>query len=160
MQRRKFIQHTGMVAFGVGVFGTISWDNEKYIGDTATTTDMLGPFYRPNAPLRVNINPAGYTGPLFHLSGTVCKADGKTVKLWVYGLQKKRLPKPNHYYKTLLFPSKKLPGCSVSARLPTLAIILKKIRATPPLITGVNTPKAVVSVRQQTLSMASCKTIL
>jgi protocatechuate 3,4-dioxygenase beta subunit len=68
-----------MVAFGVGVFGTISWDNEKYIGDTATTTDMLGPFYRPNAPLRVNINPAGYTGPLFHLSGTVYKADSKTV---------------------------------------------------------------------------------
>lgn len=79
MQRRKFIQHTGMVAFGVGVFGKISWDHEKYIGDTATTTDMLGPFYRPNAPLRVNINPAGYTGPLFHLSGTVYKADGKTV---------------------------------------------------------------------------------
>jgi len=88
MQRRKFIQHTGMVAFGVGVFGSISWDNEKYIGDTATTTDILGPFYRPNAPIRTNINPPGYSGPLFHLSGTVYKEDGKTpfsnslVEIW------------------------------------------------------------------------------
>jgi protocatechuate 3,4-dioxygenase beta subunit len=78
MQRRKFIQQTGMVAFGVGVFGNIRWDNDKYIGDTATTTDILGPFYRPNAPMRVNINPPGYTGSLFHLSGTVYKEDGKT----------------------------------------------------------------------------------
>lgn len=88
MQRRRFIQHTGMVAFGVGVFGKISWDSEKYIGDTATTTDILGPFYRPNAPLRVNINPSVYTGPLFHLSGTIYKADGNTtfpdclVEIW------------------------------------------------------------------------------
>lgn len=79
MQRRKFIQHTGMVAFGVGVFGKISWDNERYIGDSITTTDILGPFYRPNAPLRVNINPVSYKGPRFHLSGTIYKADGETV---------------------------------------------------------------------------------
>ena len=88
MQRRKFIQHTGMFAVGVGVFGSISWDKEKFVGDTATTTDILGPFYRPNAPLRVNINPPGYSGSLFHLSGTVFKQDGKTpftnclVEIW------------------------------------------------------------------------------
>ena len=88
MQRRRFIQHTGMVAFGVGVFGKVSWDNEKFVGDTPTTTDILGPFYRPNAPIRININPADYKGPLFHLSGTIYKADGKTafpdcmVEIW------------------------------------------------------------------------------
>jgi protocatechuate 3,4-dioxygenase beta subunit len=88
MERRKFIQHTGMVAFGVGVFGNIRWDNDKYIGDNITTTDILGPFYRPNAPIRVNINPAGYTGSLFHLSGSVYKEDSKTpfsnclVEIW------------------------------------------------------------------------------
>ena len=77
-----------MVAVGVGVFGSISWDNEKFVGDTATTTDILGPFYRPNAPLRVSINPPGYSGSLFHLSGTVFKEDGKTpfpnclVEIW------------------------------------------------------------------------------
>jgi|SRR5688572_12003156 len=88
MQRRRFIHQTGLVAFGVGVFGKISWDNEKYVGDTATTTDILGPFYRPNAPIRTNINPPEYTGSLFHLSGTVYKEDGKTpftnalVEIW------------------------------------------------------------------------------
>jgi len=88
MQRRKFIQSSGMIAVGVGVFGSISWDKEKFVGDTATTTDILGPFYRPNAPLRVSINPPGYSGPQFHLSGTVLKEDGKTpfadclVEIW------------------------------------------------------------------------------
>ena len=88
MQRRTFIQHTGLVAVGVGVFGNISWDNEKFIGDSPTTTDILGPFYRPNAPARTNINPPGYSGSLFHLSGTVHREDGKTpfanslVEIW------------------------------------------------------------------------------
>ncbi|MEP7371929.1 MAG: hypothetical protein ABI675_00985 [Chitinophagaceae bacterium] len=88
MQRRKFIQNTGMFAVGVGVFGSISWDTEKFVGDTATTTDILGPFYRPNAPIRISINPPGYTGKLFHLSGTIFKEDGKTpfpnamVEIW------------------------------------------------------------------------------
>jgi catechol 1,2-dioxygenase len=88
MQRRKFIRSTGMFAVGIGAFGSISWDNEKFVGDNITTTDILGPFYRPNAPLRVNINPTGYSGPLFHLSGTVFKEDGKTpfpnclVEIW------------------------------------------------------------------------------
>ena len=88
MQRRKFIQNSGMIAVGVGVFGSISWDTEKFVGDTVTTTDILGPFYRPNAPVRTSINPPGYAGKLFHLSGTVFKENGKTpfpnamVEIW------------------------------------------------------------------------------
>jgi protocatechuate 3,4-dioxygenase beta subunit len=88
MQRRKFIKETGMVAIGIGVFGNVSWSKERFIGDTPTTTDVLGPFYRPGAPTRSNINPQGYTGQLFHVSGTVSKEDGKTpfknalVEIW------------------------------------------------------------------------------
>lgn len=78
MQRRKFIKETGMIAIGVGVFGNVTWSKDKFIGDTPTTTDVLGPFYRPGAPVRSNINPQGYTGQIFHISGTVFKADGKT----------------------------------------------------------------------------------
>src|SRR5687767_15309971 len=78
MQRRKFLTDTGKVAFGASVFGSIHWSNDRFVGDTPTTTDILGPFYRPNAPLRNNINPSDYTGSLFHLSGTVFKEDGKT----------------------------------------------------------------------------------
>jgi protocatechuate 3,4-dioxygenase beta subunit len=88
MQRRKFLKDSGLVAIGVGVFGSIRWSNDHFVGDTPTTTDILGPFYRPNAPIRSNINPPGYFGRLFHLSGTVYKEDGKTpyknclVEIW------------------------------------------------------------------------------
>ncbi len=78
MQRRKFIQETGMIAIGVGVFGNVTWSKDRFIGDTPTTTDLLGPFYRPGAPARSNINPKGYSGQVFHVSGTVFKEDGKT----------------------------------------------------------------------------------
>ena len=88
MERRKFFKETGMIAIGLGVFGKIAWSTDGYIGDTPTTTDILGPFYRPGAPVRRNINPGTYTGKLFHISGTVYKEDGKTpfkncnVEIW------------------------------------------------------------------------------
>src|SRR5215203_5952561 len=88
MQRRNFLKDTGLVVIGVGVFGSIQWNTDHFVGDTPTTTDILGPFYRPNAPLRININPAAYSGKPFHLSGTVFKEDGKTpfrnclVEIW------------------------------------------------------------------------------
>ena len=78
MQRRKFFKDTGMIAIGIGVFGKVSWSENRFVGDTATTTDILGPFYRPGSPIRTNINSKGYTGKLFHISGTVFKVDGKT----------------------------------------------------------------------------------
>lgn len=78
MQRRKFIKETGMIAIGVGVFGNVTWSKDRFIGDTPTTTDVLGPFYRSGAPTRSNINPKEYSGQIFHVSGTVFKEDGKT----------------------------------------------------------------------------------
>jgi catechol 1,2-dioxygenase len=78
MQRRKFIKNSGMVALSLGAFGSISWDKDRFVGDTPTTTDILGPFYRPGAPFRINLNPTGFTGDILHLSGTIHKSDGKT----------------------------------------------------------------------------------
>ena len=78
MQRRNFIKNTGVFAIGIGVFGRIQWDGNKFIGTTPTTTDILGPFYRPGAPVRININPSGFSGEVLHLSGSVFKEDGKT----------------------------------------------------------------------------------
>src|SRR4026208_1258820 len=78
MQRRKFIKDSGLFAIGIGVFGTITRNEKKYIGNTPTTTDILGPFYRPGAPFRTNLNPEDFTGELLHLSGTIFKEDGKT----------------------------------------------------------------------------------
>jgi protocatechuate 3,4-dioxygenase beta subunit len=88
MERRKFFKDTGVLAIGIGILGKVSWNGNMFVGDTETTTDILGPFYRPGAPVRSNINSKEYGGKLFHLSGTVFKEDGKTpfkncqVEIW------------------------------------------------------------------------------
>lgn len=78
MQRRDFLHQTSIVAIGIGVFGRIQWKNDHFTGDTPTTTDILGPFYRPGAPLRTNLIPTNFTGKVLHLSGTIFKEDSKT----------------------------------------------------------------------------------
>ncbi|HET9826282.1 MAG TPA: hypothetical protein VFP87_13170 [Chitinophagaceae bacterium] len=88
MHRRAFIQETGKIAIAVSVFGNIRWNNTSFIGDEPTTTDILGPFYRPGAPFRSDINPPGFSGDVLHLSGKVLKEDARTpfknclVEIW------------------------------------------------------------------------------
>ena len=60
------------------MFGNISWINGRFEGDSPTTTDILGPFYRPGAPIRTNINPADFKGTVLNFSGVVYRDDGKT----------------------------------------------------------------------------------
>lgn len=79
MHRRTFVKSSSLLALSIGVFGRIEYVNGAFIGDTPTTTDALGPFYRPNSPFRTNINPAGFTGTPLHLSGVIYKEDGKTL---------------------------------------------------------------------------------
>ena len=80
MKRRKFIQDTAMLALTVGVFGKIQWDGEKYVGTDPTTTDILGPFYRPGAPFKTDLVQAGTRGEILHFNGTVFGKDGKALK--------------------------------------------------------------------------------
>lgn len=80
MKRRKFIQNSAMIALSVGVFGKIKWDGEKYVGTDPTTTDILGPFYRPGAPFKTDLVQAGTKGEIMHFSGTVFGKDGKALK--------------------------------------------------------------------------------
>ena len=87
MQRRKFIKDSGFFAIGIGVLGNISWNKDHFTGDTPTTTDILGPFYRPGAPFTKNLNPPNFTGEVLNLSGTIFKEDGKTpmsclIEIW------------------------------------------------------------------------------
>lgn len=88
MDRRVFIKDISKTAVATSVFGSIRWSNNHFIGDTPTTTDILGPYYRPGAPFRTNINPPGFSGELLHFSGTVLNKDGKTpvqnclVEIW------------------------------------------------------------------------------
>ncbi len=78
MERRTFIEGMGLFAVGMGAFGSISWREDRFIGDNPTTTDILGPWYRPGAPFRKNLNPNGFKGEILQLSGTIFKEDGKT----------------------------------------------------------------------------------
>lgn len=88
MKRRLFIEKSTLIAFSISAFGAIQWDGQRYVGDTATTTDILGPFYRPGSPIRSNIIPAASKGDPMNLKGTIYKEDGKTplgnalVEIW------------------------------------------------------------------------------
>ena len=62
----------------VSAIGAIHWNGRSYVGDSPTTTDILGPFYRPGAPMRSNIVPPNSKGSPMNLSGTIFKEDGKT----------------------------------------------------------------------------------
>src|SRR5687767_2760643 len=88
MQRRKFIKHSTLTVFSVSVFGALNWNGKSFEGDTPTTTDILGPFYRPGAPMRTNLRLADSTGKPIILKGSILKEDGKTpldnalVEIW------------------------------------------------------------------------------
>jgi protocatechuate 3,4-dioxygenase beta subunit len=88
MQRRTFIKNSSLAVFSVSVFGTLYRHDEHFEGDTPTTTDILGPFYRPGAPLRTNLRLASSTGTPIVLKGIIFKEDGKTpihnalVEIW------------------------------------------------------------------------------
>ena len=77
MKRRKFIYDSSLVALSMGVFGKIKWNGQSYVGEDPTTTDILGPFYRPGAPMRTDLVQQGTKGETLHFSGTVFSKDGK-----------------------------------------------------------------------------------
>lgn len=78
MKRRTFIKSSTLTAFSIATFGAIHWNGKSFEGDTITTTDILGPFYRPGSPIRSNLIPPGSTGQVVYLNGTIFQANGKT----------------------------------------------------------------------------------
>lgn len=88
MQRRTFIKNSTLTVISISAFGALHWNGKNYEGDTPTTTDILGPFYRPGVPLRANLRLAGSKGTPIVLKGKVFRADGKTpikeafVEIW------------------------------------------------------------------------------
>ncbi|CAN5727625.1 hypothetical protein BH10BAC2_BH10BAC2_15590 [soil metagenome] len=88
MQRRAFIKNSSITVLSISVFGSLNWNGKTFEGDTTTTTDILGPFYRPGAPLRANLRLANSNGTPVVLKGNIFKEDGKTpinnalVEIW------------------------------------------------------------------------------
>lgn len=88
MQRRTFIKNSSLTVISISAFGGLNWNGKHFEGDTPTTTDILGPFYRPGAPLRNNLRLANSNGTPIVLQGIIFKEDGKTpinnalVEIW------------------------------------------------------------------------------
>jgi catechol 1,2-dioxygenase len=88
MQRRTFIKNSSLTVISISAFGGLNWNGKNFEGDNETTTDILGPFYRPGAPLRNNLRLPGSSGAPIVLKGIIFKEDGKTpvnnafVEIW------------------------------------------------------------------------------
>ena len=88
MKRRDFIQTTMLSAVAISASGFIKFDGKQYIGDCETTSDILGPYYRPNSPVRNNLRIKGDTAEPVELSGYIKHNDCSTpyknakVELW------------------------------------------------------------------------------
>jgi protocatechuate 3,4-dioxygenase beta subunit len=88
MKRRTFIRDAALSAVAISATGFIRFNGENFEGDCETTTDILGPFYRPNAPVRSDMRLSNDLGKKVVLSGTVMHKDCKTplknacVEIW------------------------------------------------------------------------------
>src|SRR5678809_1289233 len=82
MKRRSFISNTTLCAIAVSTSGFIRFDGNRYVGDCETTTDELGPFYRPNSPVRTNLAAKQDAGNSIELSGIIKHNDCKTCLLY------------------------------------------------------------------------------
>lgn len=88
MQRRNFIKNTALCAVAVSASGFIHFNGYNFEGDCETTTDILGPFYRPDAPIRTDMRIANAKGQRVVLSGQIKHKDCKTalknacVEIW------------------------------------------------------------------------------
>jgi len=88
MERRTFIKNTSLFAIAISTSGFISFDGNHYVGDCETTSDILGPFYRPDSPIRNNLTIMGDLGEAIELTGKIYHKDCSTpykkakIELW------------------------------------------------------------------------------
>ena len=89
MDRKKFLISSALTVFSLSTFGSITRKlSGEFTGDCETTNDILGPFYRPDAPLRSDLTFNGLKGNRIVVKGKVLKADCTTpiknalVEIW------------------------------------------------------------------------------
>jgi len=86
--RKDFLKQSSIVAVGLSVFGTVIFRNGVYTGDCKTTSDMLGPYYRPGAPFTNDLTWSGQNGEPILVKGKVyaddciTPLDGALVEVW------------------------------------------------------------------------------
>jgi len=89
MDRKKFILSSTFAAFSLTTLGKVSQMNDgTFKGDCETTDDILGPFYRKEAPERSDLTFEGLKGSVIEIKGKVMGPDcttplkGALVEIW------------------------------------------------------------------------------
>ena len=88
MKRRTFFFFFILTAVAVSATGFIRFDGQRYVGDCETTSDVLGPFYRPDSPVRESLRIKGEKGDPIELIGKILHDDCMTpykkakIELW------------------------------------------------------------------------------
>ena len=88
MDRKKFLVTASLAAFSISACANVKITDGKgtieepdgegdveLIGRCATTNDILGPFYRANAPVRTDLTFAGLAGSVIDLKGRILAED-------------------------------------------------------------------------------------
>ena len=79
MNRKDFLRTSVFSAFALSTFGFIVKKEENFSGDCETTNDILGPFYRDNAPVRNNLINKDMEGQEVLIKGIVYGSDCSTL---------------------------------------------------------------------------------
>ncbi len=88
MKRRHFLRNSVLSAVAISTTGFVHFNGKHYEGDCATTSDVLGPFYRPDSPVRKSLVMAGEKGDPIELLGKILHNDCTTpyknakIELW------------------------------------------------------------------------------
>lgn len=88
MKRRTFLRTSALSAIAVSATGFVRLEGDRYVGDCETTSDILGPFYRPDSPVRSSLVIKGEKGAPIELFGKVKHDDCITpyknakIELW------------------------------------------------------------------------------
>ncbi len=89
MNRKRFLIASTLSALSLSTFGSlIKLADGRYKGACDTTHDILGPFYRPDAPLRSDLIMSGMKGTHIQIQGSVLGSDCVTtlkdavVEIW------------------------------------------------------------------------------
>ena len=88
MNRKKFLINSSLAAFSISIFGKVQPKDNDFVGDCETTNDILGPFYRPEVPVRKDLTSKDLKGTVIELKGQVFGSDCETplsnakVEIW------------------------------------------------------------------------------
>jgi catechol 1,2-dioxygenase len=88
MKRRTFLKTSALSAIAVSTTGFVRLEGDRYVGDCETTSDVLGPFYRPGSPVRSSLVIKGEKGAPIELFGKIKHDDCITpyknakIELW------------------------------------------------------------------------------